>query len=76
MVYRIAVLTYRKNVKDEWPIDDFEPTDVQVIGQNVTMPLCAKDTELGGHMFREVRRLSESGHQTAIITTHPNLGLG
>jgi hypothetical protein len=28
---------------------------------------------LNGHWFREVRKLSASGHQTAIITTHPTL---
>jgi|SRR5690554_6952021 len=30
-------------------------------------------TQLNGHWFREIRKLSESGHQTPIITTHPNL---
>jgi hypothetical protein len=32
-------------------------------------------THLNGCWFREVRRLSESGHQTAIITTHPSLAI-
>lgn len=36
------------------------------------MHLCEKETELGGCLFREVRKLDEN-HQTAIITTHPTL---
>lgn len=71
--YRIAIITYRKNVKDMWGQSLFYNTSVQVLENNVTMQLCEMGTTLGGYWFREVRSLSEGGHQTAIITTHPTL---
>jgi hypothetical protein len=71
--YRIAIITYRKNVKDIWDKSLFYNTSVQVLENNVTMQLCEMGTELGGYWFREVRRHSDDGHQTAIITTHPTL---
>jgi len=46
---------------------------VTVLQQTVNMSICEMKTELGGYAFREIRRLSESGHQTSIITTHPTL---
>ncbi len=71
--HRIAVITYRKNVKDQWKEIEFTPYDTCVLEQKINMLLCEHKTELGGHSFREIRRLSEGGHQTAIITTHPTL---
>ena len=37
------------------------------------MHLCETQTELGGYLFREIRRLGKDGHQTSIVTTHPTL---
>lgn len=71
--YRIAIITYRKNVKDTWPEDSFKSFTISVLQQSVNMYLCETKTELGGHLFREIRRLGEDGHQTSIITTHPTL---
>jgi len=71
--HKIAVITYRKNVKDKWEEDCFKSTVVSVSLQLVTMYLCEQETELGGYDFREIRRLGENGHQTAIITTHPTI---
>jgi len=71
--YRIATLTYRKNVKDKWAEKDFKNVKVDVMGQCINMHLCEGKTELGGYSFREVRRLGISGHQTAIITNNPTL---
>jgi len=71
--YKIAVITYRKNVKDKWAEDDFISTKTKVLDQTVTMYICEQKTELSGSTFREVRRLGKDGHQTAIITTHPTL---
>lgn len=68
--YRIAVLTYRKNVKDTWDEQDFKPTEVKVLDQTITMRLCERETVLGGVSMREIRRLTDGGHQTAIITTN------
>lgn len=68
--YRIAIITYRKNVKDQWPQQSFKSTDVKVLEQTLTMQICEQETTLGGVCFREIRRLTDSGHQTAIITTN------
>jgi len=74
-LYRIAIVTYRKNVKDKWPEEDFKPIETQVINNKSTILLCEKSVVLGGHTFREVRKLGEGGHQTSIITTNPMLTL-
>ena len=71
--YRIAIISYRKNVKDKWDEDGFQPIKTQVLDQEVTMQLCEKETVLQKLPFREARRLNDGGHQTAIITTHPTL---
>jgi hypothetical protein len=68
--HNIAVITYRKNVKDKWPEADFKQVVVTTIETTKTMYLCEKMVELGGVYLREVRRLMDSGHQTAIITTN------
>jgi hypothetical protein len=69
--YRIAILTYRKNVKDIWHEKSFKRYDVTVMNQQINMELCEQKIELGGYVLREVRRLSKNGHQTAIITNNP-----
>jgi len=68
--HRIAILTYRKNVKDTWPEESFTSTDVKVLEQTITMRICEQETVLGGVAMREIRRLTDSGHQTAVITTN------
>lgn len=71
--YRIAVITYRKNAKDKWAKEDFEPYTFKQFGKEVTVQYCEHKTELGGHDFREIRKLNTNGHQVSIITTHPTL---
>ena len=71
--HRIAVISYRKNVKDKWNDDVFKPIDIQLDNINVTMQLCEMGSMIQGYWFREVRKLSGGGHQTAIVTTHPQL---
>jgi chaperonin cofactor prefoldin len=73
--YKIAIITYRKNVKDKWPVECFKIVAVSVLQQIVNMQLCEHGTHLGGYWFREVRRHGETGHQTSIVTTHPTLEL-
>lgn len=73
--HKIAVITYRKNVKDKWEKNLFKPFTVKVFEEGVTMLLCEQETELNGHCFREVRKCSADNHQTAIITTHPSLAI-
>ena len=67
--FRIAVITYRKNVKDKWDEKDFSPYDVDTEVET-TMYLCEKEVELNGVKMREVRKLTGSGHQTSVITTN------
>lgn len=71
----IAIITYRKNVKDKWSEELFKPSEVTLLNNVVTMQLCEMGVELSGKWFREIRKLSESGHQTSILTTHPDLPL-
>ena len=73
--YRIAVITYRKNVKDIWDESLFQSVDIPIHNTNVTMRLCEMGTQLDGHWFREIRRITDNGHQTSIMTTHPSLSL-
>lgn len=68
--YRVAVLTYRKNVGDKWDKSMFHDTDTQCYDTDAMMHICEMGTWLNGHWFREVRKLLQSGHRTAIITTH------
>jgi hypothetical protein len=71
--HRVAVITYRKNVKDLWEEADFLDLPVETQWGNVEMSLCEKTVELNGVKLREVRKLSDDGHQTSIITTNPVL---
>ncbi|HCC86620.1 MAG TPA: hypothetical protein DEQ06_08595 [Porphyromonadaceae bacterium] len=72
---RIAVITYRKNVKDQWAEDDFEEYKINTDDNPVAMKLCEKEVTLDGVKMREIRRLTESGHQTSVITTNKKLSL-
>lgn len=72
--YRIAIITYRKNVKDKWNESDFAQTVVlSSRGNSETMLLGEKPIDLNGSKFREIRCLATREHQTALITTHPTL---
>ncbi len=76
---RIGVITYRKNVKDKWPVDEFVEQVVPVLGgESTKMKLAMRETTLGSGKeiisVTEVRRLTDTGHQTAIITSAKKLG--
>ena len=73
--HQVAIITYRKNVKDQWDHSLFHDVKTHIYNTDVTMQLCEMGTGLNGHWFREIRRLSETGHQTSILTTHPGLSL-
>ena len=68
--YRIAVITYRKHVKDKWSETTFSAYEVEVIAKQQTMLLGECTIELGGMVMREIRKLSDSGHQTSVLTTN------
>jgi len=75
---RIGAITYRKAVKDLWPATDFSEVEVPVPGGGLTrMPLATRQTALTAGKAAipvlEVRRLTPTGHQTAIITTAQRL---
>jgi len=67
--FRIAVITYRKNIKDQWEEEEFNVHDIHTDVKS-TMVLCEKQVELNGVALREVRRLTDTGHQTSVITTN------
>jgi len=71
---RIGAITYRKAVKDLWPESEFLDIEVPTPDGGATrMKLATRQTVLsaGEHSIPvlEIRRLTETGHQTAIITT-------
>jgi hypothetical protein len=73
--HQVAVITYRKNVTDKWAKSIFKNTEIKVLNNNVTTQLCEMGTVLNGLWFREVRKQTDGGHQTSILTTHPSLPL-
>jgi len=75
---RIGSITYRKNVKDTWPQNEFFEVEVPVPGgADTRMMLARRETELTADKesipVTEVRRLTETGHQTAVISTARSL---
>lgn len=75
---RIGAITYRKAVKDLWPTEEFSEVEVPVPGGGVTrMQLATRLTTLTAGRAAlpvlEIRRLTQTGHQTAIITTAQRL---
>jgi len=76
---RIGAITYRKNVKDVWPENAFSVSEVPVPGGGSTrMKLAMQEATLSAGKVSipvtEVRRLTEAGHQTAVISTARRLG--
>jgi len=68
------VLTYRKGKQTRWQERFFRNRTVQIDGRPTTYRLAERRVKLSnGLMVREVRRLSEDGHQTAVITTNGSL---
>ena len=78
-VKRIGAITYRKNVKDCWPESEFIVSEVCVPGGgNTKMRLALRETTLTAGKeaiaVTEVRRMTDTGHQTAVISTARRLG--
>jgi hypothetical protein len=77
--YRIGAMTYRKSVKDVWPESEFAEQEVPIPGGGGhRMKLAMRETRISAAKdslpVTEVRRLTASGHQTAIVTTARRLG--
>ena len=72
--HRIACTTYHKYRKDPWPETEFRDTEITLAnGERVSMKLAERGRWIGsrrdGLWIREVRKLTESGHQTSLIST-------
>lgn len=72
--YRIACLTYHKHPDDPWPQDWFIKQETTMSnGEVVEMKLCEMGSLVGSGKnavwMREIRKLTDSGHQTSIIST-------
>ena len=68
---RIACLTYHKYQGEDWPHDEFKTVKVLFSNGNaVEMKLAERGTHLSGKIWvREIRKLTETGHQTSILST-------
>ena len=78
--YRIGCVTYKKFTgKDsDWPLEAFRNIDVNMPdGELVTMRLAEQGSRIGSGgqkiWVREIRKLTDSGHQTSLISTAYNL---
>ena len=69
---RIAILTYHKFPGDDWRSEEFATHSVQLAGgETATMKLAERGSQLSNKLWlREIRRLTDSGHQTSILTTN------
>lgn len=69
---RIAVLTYHKFPREDWRDEEFATHSVKLAGgETVTLKLAERGTRLSNNLWlREIRKLTDSGHQTSILTTN------
>jgi hypothetical protein len=68
------LLTYRKGKSRRWPTAAFAEVKGTVAGRAVTYTLAERRVRLrNGLKLREVRRLTASGHQTAVLTSRTDL---
>ena len=75
---RIAILTYHKFPQDDWRSEEFQLHSVELGGgESVTMKLAERGARLSNNLWlREIRKLTESGHQTSILTTNFQAPMG
>ncbi len=68
---RIVCYTYRKYQSEDWDRDEFSRHEVKFPnGEVVELELAERGTLLGRKIWvREIRKLTNSGHQTALVTT-------
>ncbi len=79
---RISIATYKKNVTDKWDDEEFEEyTGKLPFGNEATIRLAERGVLLQNKgskkkiWTREIRKKSESGHQTSILTTNFKLSI-
>jgi hypothetical protein len=75
---RIACLTYHKYPGADWPREEFKACQVKMAsGNQVEMKLAERGVFLGKKLWvREVRKLTDRGHQSAIVATDYRTDLG
>jgi hypothetical protein len=68
---RIACQTYRRGAVEDWPREEFAWHDAKgPLGQAARMQLAERGVWMAeGFWMREIRRLGENGHQTAILSS-------
>ena len=69
---RIAILTYHKYPPGDWAEEEFREHTVELAGgEQTTMKLAERGTRLSNDLWvREIRKLTDNGHQTSILTTN------
>ena len=68
------VITYRKGKYRDWSRHVFEEVTVELSGRKVKYLLAERLVRVAkGFRMREVRRLCDDGHQTAVVTTRADL---
>ena len=69
---RVACQTYHKYPKEDWSETEFSDHIVPLPhGEQVPMKLAERGTLLGGIIWvREIRKLTETGHQVSILSTN------
>jgi hypothetical protein len=70
---RIAVITYHRYPKEDWPVEEFLEESVDLVrGVTVKWKLAQREIELGRQKVRvrEVRRRTDDGRQISIVSTH------
>ena len=69
---RVAIQTYHKYPKEDWPAEEFENYDVTLpSGEIVKMLLAERGVLLGGIVWvREIRKLKSNNTQGSIVSTN------
>jgi hypothetical protein len=72
--HRIACITYHKFPKDDWPTTEFVEIEATLPnGERVSLKLAERGVWIGdkksGLWVREIRKLTENGHQVSLIST-------
>ena len=72
--HRIACITYHKYPKGDWPTTEFVDYETTLPnGERVSLKLAERGVRIGdkknGLWVREVRKLTDSGHQVSLIST-------
>jgi prepilin-type processing-associated H-X9-DG protein len=72
---RVACLTYHKYPDENWPEDEFYPYQVTLpYGEQTELKLAERGHCLSNGLWvREIRKLTQKGHQTSVIGTNYRL---